>query len=85
MTESNVPEAWVQLPSEEELRPLMPEDHPYLDKFVPPMTRLLMTLPRIGAHFAVLFQQVMFEPGHLSRQEKEMVAAVAAAAQDCNY
>jgi len=27
----------------------------------------------------------MFEPGHLSRQEREMVAAVAAAAQDCQY
>jgi AhpD family alkylhydroperoxidase len=27
----------------------------------------------------------MFVPGHLSRAEREMVASVAAAAQDCHY
>jgi AhpD family alkylhydroperoxidase len=32
-----------------------------------------------------LYRQIMFEPGQLSRQEREMVAAVTAAAQDCYY
>jgi AhpD family alkylhydroperoxidase len=28
---------------------------------------------------------VMFAPGSLSRAEREMIAATAAAAQDCHY
>jgi AhpD family alkylhydroperoxidase len=32
-----------------------------------------------------LLRQIMFEPGNLNRQEREMVAAVASAAQDCYY
>jgi AhpD family alkylhydroperoxidase len=29
--------------------------------------------------------RVMFAPGALARREREMIAAVAAAAQDCHY
>jgi len=35
--------------------------------------------------FAALFGQIMFAPGRLDRREREMVAAVATAAQDCHY
>ncbi|SVD63521.1 uncharacterized protein METZ01_LOCUS416375, partial [marine metagenome] len=38
-----------------------------------------------GRAFSQLFRTIMFQPGHLSRQEKEMVTAVAAAARDCRY
>ena len=49
------------------------------------MTRLILAHPRIGRAFAALFAQIMFAPGHLERREREMIAAVAAAAQDCRY
>ena len=38
-----------------------------------------------GGAFGALFGEIMFAPGDLSRAEKEMVAGVAAAAQDCFY
>ena len=41
--------------------------------------------PLIGPALAELFMQVMFALGALARPEREMVAAVAAAAQDCHY
>jgi Carboxymuconolactone decarboxylase family. len=47
------------------------------------MGRLQATHPPIGRAFSALFRQIMFEPGSLRRQEREMVAAVTAAAQDC--
>lgn len=53
--------------------------------YVPAMGRLLAAHPEIGPPFARLFGQVMFGPGALDRSEREMVAAVAAAAQDCFY
>ena len=38
------------------------------------------------AHFVALFGEIMFSPlGALDRREREMIAAVAAAAQDCHY
>jgi len=40
---------------------------------------------QIAPFFGALFMQIMFAPGALSRREREMVAAVAAAAQDCHY
>ncbi len=49
------------------------------------MGRLLSAHKEIGPAFGQLFRTIMFQPGHLSRQEREMVAAVAAAAQDCRY
>jgi alkylhydroperoxidase/carboxymuconolactone decarboxylase family protein YurZ len=61
------------------------EGHPYDFGTVPGMSRLIMAHMRIAPFFGALFRQVMFEPGALTRQEREMVAAVAAAAQDCHY
>ncbi|MCZ6632723.1 MAG: hypothetical protein O7G87_04910 [bacterium] len=88
MTESNVPEAWVRISSEEERRAQLPPGAPssgYNFGFIPAMGRLLAAHDKIGPAFSALFRQIMFEPGYLSRQEREMVAAVATAAQDCHY
>ena len=49
------------------------------------MGRLIAAHASIGQAFGNLFMQIMFAPGHLSRAEREMVAGVAAAAQDCHY
>jgi hypothetical protein len=45
------------------------------------MSVLMNAHPLIGPPLAELFMQVMFAPGVLTRSEREMVAAVAAA--DC--
>ena len=85
---SNGTEAWVAIPSETERRAQMPPGVPasgYDYGFLPAMGRLLSAHKEIGPAFGNLFRTVMFDPGHLSRQEREMVAAVAAAAQDCHY
>ena len=65
-----------------------PEDVPrgaYDHGYVPAMGRLIMAHPGIAPLFGQLFMAIMFGPGSLSRAEREMVAAVAAAAQDCHY
>jgi len=83
-----IPDAWVQLPTQEQMRALIPTDRsfPYDFGFLPAMTRLVMAHGRIGPAFGQLFAQIMFSPeGALDRREREMVAAVAAAAQDCRY
>ncbi len=50
------------------------------------MARLIITHRRIGPAYSQLFAQIMFSPeGKLDRAEREMVAAVAAAGQDCHY
>jgi alkylhydroperoxidase/carboxymuconolactone decarboxylase family protein YurZ len=49
------------------------------------MSVLMNAHPLIGPALAEMFMQVMFAPGVLTRSEREMVAAVAAAAQDCDY
>jgi hypothetical protein len=85
MDGSKVPDAWVALPSEEELRAVMPPGHPYDFGFLPAMARLIAAHQGIAPFFGALFAQIMFAPGSLERQEREMVAAVAAAAQDCHY
>lgn len=59
--------------------------HPYDFGFAPAMVRLVLAHDTIGLAFAQLFRQIMFMPGKLDRREREMVAAVAAAAQDCHY
>ena len=76
-------QAWVRLPSDEEIRVAMPAGgaSAYDFGFMMGMPRLRMAHPRIGP----LFREIMFGPGELSRAEREMVAAVAAAAQDCHY
>ena len=81
-------DAWIAMPSEAELRSMLPPEagaNPYDFGFLPAMTRLVLAHPRIGRAFAALFGQIMFAPGQLERREREMVAAVAAAAQDCHY
>ena len=84
---SNLPEAWVQMPTEAELRAQRPSTvhNPYDFGFLTSMERLLLAHGEIGRSFLRLFNQIMFASGHLSRAEREMVAAVAAAAQDCHY
>jgi alkylhydroperoxidase/carboxymuconolactone decarboxylase family protein YurZ len=76
-------EAWIRIRREDEI----PLDTPntYNFGFRAAMGRLQATHPPIGRAFSALFRQIMFEPGQLSRQEREMVAAVTAAAQDCYY
>jgi hypothetical protein len=88
MTDDSVPDAWVPLPSQEQMRALIPPDarFPYDFGFLPAMMRLVLAHGRIGPAMGQLFAQIMFSPeGALSRREREMVAAVAAAAQDCRY
>lgn len=81
-------EAWVAIPSEVEVRAQLPPGtvYPYDFGFLPAMGRLLRAHPRIGQAFLSLFREIMWTPaGHLTRREREMIAAVAAAAQDCHY
>lgn len=77
-------QAWVELLDERVAAELF-RDHPYTLGFVPGMGRLLAAHDAIGPFFGALFNRIMFEPGALSRAEREMVAGVAAAAQDCHY
>ena len=85
MEESGSAEAWVGIPTEEERRAQPGPVGGYDFGFLPAMGRLLAAHSSIGPLFGALFRQLMFEPGHLERQEREMIAAVAAAAQDCHY
>ena len=85
MSTEGAKEAWVAIPSEAALGDLRPQGHPYDFGFLPAMARLVAAHPDIGAHFVALFSQIMFAPGALSREEKELVAGTAAAAQDCFY
>lgn len=80
--------AFIDLPSEEEIRAQMDPNaprHPYDFGFLAPMSRLRWAHPRIGRTLGAFFAEVMFAPGHLTRGEREMLAAVSAAAQDCYY
>lgn len=80
-----IPDAWVEMPSEETIRAFMRSGHVYDFGFLTGMQRLVMAHLQIAPFFGALFMQIMFAPGALSRREREMVAAVAAAAQDCHY
>jgi alkylhydroperoxidase family enzyme len=62
-----------------------PADSPYNFGYRSEMGILLSAHPQIGPAFWGLFSEIMFAPGTLTRAEREMVAAVAAAAQDCHY
>ncbi len=84
----NAREAWVSIPTEEGHRASLPPGAPagnYDFGYLPAMGRLQARHKAIGPLFGALYRQVMFGPGELDRQEREMVAAVAAAAQDCRY
>ncbi len=73
------------MPSEEQFRAQMGGARGYDFGFVPAMGRLIGAHPGIAPFFGALFMRLMFGPGALERREREMVAAVAAAAQDCRY
>lgn len=78
-------DAWIEIPSQEDLRPFF-AGMPYDFGFFPAMARLAAAHPEIGPAFGMLFAQIMFAPERaLTRGEREMVAAVASAAQDCFY
>lgn len=77
--------SWVAMPSGEDVQALLGRGAIYDFGFVPAMSRLVLSHMDIAPHFGALFSQVMFAPGALERSEREMVAAVTAAAQDCFY
>ena len=82
MPDGSQPEAWVAIDPD----PGAVRSGPgYNFGFVAAMGRLVAAHPRIAPHFGRLFGAIMFEPGTLDRREREMVASVAAAAQDCHY
>ncbi len=87
MTDEARRDAWVAIPSEAEMRARMQPGRrqAYDFGFVAAMSRLIGAHDRIGPAFGALYMQVMFAPGCLDRREREMVAAVTAAAQDCHY
>lgn len=87
-TPTKTREAWVTIPTEAELRAQLPpgRSYPYDFGFLPAMGRLLRTHERIGKAFMQLFSEIMWTPeSRLNRREREMIAGVAAAAQDCHY
>lgn len=79
--------AWVAVPSQDEIRERLPHDtrYPYDFGFFPGMTRLSRAHKRIGSAMGPLVREIMFAPGHLTRPEREMIAAVASAEQDCHF
>jgi len=89
MSRIDAPEAWIKLPTEDDIRAAASgPPHPYvayLGGVVARMSRLLAAHPLIGPAFGQLSRTVMFGPGALTRIEREAVAAVAASAQGCVY
>ena len=86
MPANSTPDAWVAMPPAEALEAQRAERPAGYDfGFVPAMGRLLMAHPVIGPSFGGHFMTVMFGPGALGRAERELVAGVAASAQDCFY
>ena len=86
--QTGIREAWVDIPTEAERRAELPAGAPggnYDFGYLPAMGRLQARHKGIGPLFGALYREIMFGPGALDRREREMVAAVAAAAQDCRY
>ena len=54
-------------------------------QFPSQMGRLLVTRASYGGPFLELFQKIMWDPGPLTRQEREMIAMVASRASRCKY
>lgn len=79
---------FITLPTDEEMRArseatgMKPV---YNFGFIGGMSRLLAAHGRIGKALQGAFYEMMFAPGALDRAEREMLAAVASAAQDCEY
>lgn len=84
---SDEQQPFITLPTDEEMRAEMKPGmkSPYDFGFIGGMSRLLSAHERLGRAMRGFFAEVMFAPGALSRDEREMVAAVASAAQDCEY
>ena len=86
MSEVDAREAWVKIATPAERAAMFQKGFPYDFGFIPAMSGLLAAHADIGPLLQKLFRQIMFAPdGALSRAEREMTAAVAAAAQDCFY
>jgi alkylhydroperoxidase/carboxymuconolactone decarboxylase family protein YurZ len=80
--------AFIRLVTPEELRARPaggPKPSSYNFGYASGMGRLLATHARIGGAMQAAFHEIMFAPGALTRAEREMLAAVASAAQDCQY
>lgn len=82
---ASLPLAWISLPTKEEVLARIPEGATSPYGFTSPMGRLARAHDRIGPALLELIRQIMFEPCALSRAEREMLAVVTAAAQDCHY
>lgn len=79
---------FITLPTDEEMRSRAQASGMkpvYNFGFVGGMSRLLAAHGRIGKAMQAAFYEMMFAPGALDRAEREMLAAVASAAQDCEY
>ncbi|MES1243863.1 MAG: carboxymuconolactone decarboxylase family protein [Acidobacteriota bacterium] len=78
---------FIKLPTDEEMlaRRQSGMKPTYNFGFIGGMSRLLAAHERIGKALQGAFYEMMFAPGALSRAEREMLAAVASAAQDCEY
>lgn len=79
---------FITLPSDEEMLARSqgsPSKSVYNFGFIGGMSKLLAAHGRIGKALQGAFYEMMFAPGELSRAEREMLAAVASAAQDCQY
>ena len=75
-------DAWVRLPSRDTLKKFGVQEH---HGFIPAMVQLVAAHGRVALQFGALSEAVMGAPGVLTRQDRELVAAVTAAAQDCFY
>ena len=84
MTTTGLPEAFVSIPTNEAAIAAQGGDAGVFG-FVPAMPRLLRAHPGIAPAFAQLGQAVMRSPGVLDARERQLVAAVTSAAQDCHY
>lgn len=79
---------FINLPTDEQmlaLREKFGTKPTYNFGFIGGMSRLLAAHGRIGKALQGAFYEMMFAPGALDRAEREMLAAVASAAQDCEY
>jgi len=79
---------FITLPTDEEMRARAQAagfKPVYNFGFIGGMSRLLAAHERIGKALQGAFYEMMFAPGALDRAEREMLAAVASAAQDCEY
>jgi Carboxymuconolactone decarboxylase family len=85
---SDDPKPFITLPTDEEMRARAEASGmkpTYNFGFIGGMSRLLAAHERIGKALGAAFYEMMFAPGALERSEREMLAAVASAAQDCEY